>query len=146
MKSFPELAILSDEISLDLEEAFRYGEEFGFKKYEIRCFDDYEHRIPNFRPGVMERLEELVDSGVIDVTAVTPGTFTGGVALVALETRVHETRNSNMGRLVIRLRLVTLEAVKLAARLAVHMAFIAANFGVKSHVSDREPNVSFRRH
>jgi len=75
MKSFPELAILSDEISLDLEEAFRYGEEFGFKKYEIRCFDDYDHRIPNFRPGVMERLEELVDSGAIEVTAVTPGTF-----------------------------------------------------------------------
>ena len=70
-----ELAILSDEISLDLEEAFRYGTEFGFRKYEIRCFDDYDHRIPDFRPGRMERLEELVSDGTIDVTAVTPGTF-----------------------------------------------------------------------
>ena len=70
-----ELAILSDEISLDLDEAFRFGEEFGFKKYEIRCMDDYEHRIPDLRPERMDRLEELVDHGTIEVTAVTPGVF-----------------------------------------------------------------------
>lgn len=70
-----ELAILSDEISLDLEESFRIGAELGFRKYEIRCLDDYEHRIPYFNPGRFERLLELVDNDIIEVTAVTPGTF-----------------------------------------------------------------------
>ncbi|MCB1123821.1 MAG: sugar phosphate isomerase/epimerase [Verrucomicrobiae bacterium] len=70
-----ELGIISDEISLDLEEAFRLGEELGFRKYEIRCFDDYEHRIPNLFPGRIDRLKELVDNGTIEVTAITPGTF-----------------------------------------------------------------------
>ena len=70
-----ELAILSDEISLDLEEAFRFGAELGFRKYEIRCFDDYDHRVPHFRPGRLERLLQLVESDTIEVSAVTPGTF-----------------------------------------------------------------------
>jgi sugar phosphate isomerase/epimerase len=70
-----ELAIISDEISLDLEESFRIGEELGFRKYEIRCFDDYEHRVPNLLPGRVERLAELVDNGSIEITAITPGTF-----------------------------------------------------------------------
>lgn len=70
-----ELAILSDEISLNLEESFRLGKELGFRKYEIRCLDNYEHRIPNFLPGRIERLEELVNSGSIEITAITPGTF-----------------------------------------------------------------------
>ncbi len=70
-----ELAILSDELSLDLEESFRIGAEFGFHKYEIRCMDDYEHRVPNFNPGRFERILELVENDTIEVTAVTPGTF-----------------------------------------------------------------------
>jgi sugar phosphate isomerase/epimerase len=70
-----ELAIISDEISLDLEESIHHGKAFGFHKYEIRCLDDYEHRIPYFRPGHMERLEELVADGSMEITALTPGTF-----------------------------------------------------------------------
>lgn len=70
-----ELAILSDEISLNLEESLRVGAELGFRKYEIRCLDDYEHRVPNFRPGRFERLLEEVQNGTIEVSAVTPGTF-----------------------------------------------------------------------
>jgi sugar phosphate isomerase/epimerase len=70
-----DLAILSDEISLDLEEALRHGRELGFSKYEIRCLDDYEHRVPRFRPGRLERLEALVAEGGIEVTAVSPGLF-----------------------------------------------------------------------
>ena len=70
-----ELAILSDEISLDLEEAIRLGDEMGFRKYEIRCLDDYEHRVPDFLPGRIERLKELVEKQQIEITALTPGTF-----------------------------------------------------------------------
>lgn len=70
-----ELAILSDEISLDLEEAFRIGTDLGFRKYEIRCMDDYEHRVPNFNPRRYEQILQLVEAGTIEVTAVTPGTF-----------------------------------------------------------------------
>ncbi|MFP4540813.1 MAG: sugar phosphate isomerase/epimerase family protein [Opitutales bacterium] len=70
-----ELAILSDEISLDLEESMREGHALGLRKYEIRCLDDFEHRVPDFLPGRTERLEELVADGSIEVTALTPGTF-----------------------------------------------------------------------
>jgi len=70
-----ELAILSDEISLDLEEAVRFGEEMGFRKYEIRCLDDYEHRVPDFRPGRVDRLHQLVAEGRMEITALTPGVF-----------------------------------------------------------------------
>lgn len=70
-----ELAIISDEISLDLEEAIRHGEDFGFRKYEIRCLDGYEHRVPDLLPGRVERLEEWVREGRIEITALSPGTF-----------------------------------------------------------------------
>jgi sugar phosphate isomerase/epimerase len=69
------LSIISDEISLDLEESLKAAEEFGIRKFEIRCLDDYEHRIPNFRPGRLERLAELVSNGTIELTALSPGTF-----------------------------------------------------------------------
>ncbi|MDQ8183094.1 sugar phosphate isomerase/epimerase [Pelagicoccus sp. SDUM812005] len=70
-----EFSILSDEISLDIEEALQHGAALGFRKYEIRCIDDYEHRIPYFKPGREQYLQEKVDSGEIEVTAVTPGVF-----------------------------------------------------------------------
>ncbi|EDY84771.1 AP endonuclease, family 2 [Verrucomicrobiia bacterium DG1235] len=70
-----EFSILSDEISLDIEEALKHGAKMGFRKYEIRCIDDYEHRIPYFNPGREAFLQEQVDSGAIEVTAVTPGVF-----------------------------------------------------------------------
>ncbi|MCC5835312.1 MAG: sugar phosphate isomerase/epimerase [Opitutales bacterium] len=70
-----ELGIISDEVSLDLEEAFTEGKALGFNKYEIRCFDDFEYRVPYFKPGRVERLYEKVASKEIEVTALTPGTF-----------------------------------------------------------------------
>lgn len=70
-----ELAIISDEISLDLDEALEHNKEFGFRKFEIRCLDAYEHRIPDFLPGRVERLEALVADGSIEITALSPGTF-----------------------------------------------------------------------
>jgi sugar phosphate isomerase/epimerase len=70
-----DLSIISDEISLDLEESLRAAEEFGIGKFEIRCLDDYEHRVPYLLPGRLERLEELVSSGAVELTALSPGTF-----------------------------------------------------------------------
>lgn len=69
------LSIISDEISLDLEESLQAAEEFGIRKFEIRCLDDYEHRVPHFKPGRLERLQQLVSSGEIELTALSPGTF-----------------------------------------------------------------------
>lgn len=70
-----EFAILSDEISLDLDEALSEGKSIGFRKYEIRCADDYEHRVPYLRPGRFEQLRQQVDSGSIEITALSPGLF-----------------------------------------------------------------------
>lgn len=70
-----ELAIITDEISLDLEEAVRHGRELGFQTVEIRCLDDYAHRVPALLPGRRERLLELVRAGAIRISAVSPGTF-----------------------------------------------------------------------
>ncbi len=70
-----ELGIISDEVSLDLDEAFTEGKALGFNKYEIRCFDDFQYRVPYFKPGRMEQLYEKVASKEIEVTALTPGTF-----------------------------------------------------------------------
>ncbi len=70
-----ELAILSDEISLDLDEALDAGAAMGFRKYEIRCFDDYQHRVPYFKPDRESRLLERVGQDGVAVTSLTPGTF-----------------------------------------------------------------------
>ncbi|MDQ8198043.1 sugar phosphate isomerase/epimerase [Pelagicoccus enzymogenes] len=70
-----EFSILSDEISLDIEEALEHGAAMGFRKYEIRCIDDYEHRLPYFKEGREQYLQAQVDSGAIEVSAVTPGVF-----------------------------------------------------------------------
>ena len=75
-----ELAILNDEISLDLDESVRYAKEFGLRKFEIRCIDAYEHRVPNFLPGRLEQLCELVDDKSFEITALTPGTFKIGLS------------------------------------------------------------------
>lgn len=75
LPSTMEFGIISDEISLDLEEALSHGEALGFRKYEIRCLDDYDHRVPDFQPGRVELLKEAVEKGRIEITALSPGTF-----------------------------------------------------------------------
>ncbi|MFO7725760.1 MAG: sugar phosphate isomerase/epimerase family protein [Oceanipulchritudo sp.] len=70
-----ELAIISDEISLDLEESLRHGKEFGIHTYEVRCLDDYDHRVPDVRPERIAELEKAVSSEAIRLTALSPGTF-----------------------------------------------------------------------
>jgi sugar phosphate isomerase/epimerase len=70
-----ELAIVTDEIALDLEDAIRHGREFGIKKYEIRCIKSYEKRVPFIDAEDLNRVRELVDEGSIEITALSPGTF-----------------------------------------------------------------------
>lgn len=68
-----EFGIISDEISLNLEEALTEGKAMGFRKYEIRCMDSYEERVPYFKKVYEDRLIEEIEKGAIEVTAITPG-------------------------------------------------------------------------
>ncbi len=70
-----DFAILTDEISLNLDEALEEGERLGFRKYELRCIDSYEHRVPNFKSGVEDRLCREIEKKEIEFTALTPGVF-----------------------------------------------------------------------
>lgn len=70
-----DIAILSDEISLDLTEALALGKEMGFFKYEIRCADDYGHRIPDLKTHRMDELRRAVGDKAIEITAMSPGLF-----------------------------------------------------------------------
>lgn len=70
-----ELAILTDELSLDIDEALAAGAELGFRKYEVRCIDSYENRIPYFKPGREEALLSARERLGVEYTAVTPGVF-----------------------------------------------------------------------
>lgn len=69
-----ELTILTDELALDIDKALAAGAELGFSKYEVRCIDSYENRIPYFQPGREERLQAARAEGIA-FTAVTPGVF-----------------------------------------------------------------------
>ena len=70
-----DIAILSDEISLDLTEALALGKEMGFDKYEIRCADDYGHRIPDLKTHRIDELRRAVGDKAIEITAMSPGLF-----------------------------------------------------------------------
>lgn len=70
-----ELAILTDEIALDLDEALREGKALGFRKYEIRCIGSYDHRVPFIETGAEERILKEIANGEIEILALSPGTF-----------------------------------------------------------------------
>jgi len=70
-----EFGILSDEISLNLEEALREGKAMGFRKYELRCMDSYEERVPYIKKAYEERILKAIENNEIEVTALTPGLF-----------------------------------------------------------------------
>jgi len=74
-----ELAILTDELSLNLDEALAEGKALGFRKYEVRCVDSYENRVPYLKPDDEERLIQEVERREIEVTALTPGVFKIGL-------------------------------------------------------------------
>ena len=75
-----DLAILTDEISLDLDEALDEGKRLGFSKFELRCVDSYEHRVPYLNPGVEERILRKIENQEIELTALTPGLFKIGLS------------------------------------------------------------------
>lgn len=70
-----DISILTDELSLDLDTALFEGKRLGFKKYELRCIDSYEQRIPNIPAKSLETLYAAVDAKEIEITALTPGLF-----------------------------------------------------------------------
>ncbi|NIA30809.1 MAG: TIM barrel protein [Actinobacteria bacterium] len=70
-----DIAIISDEIALDIREAIQHGLEMGINKYEIRCLGSYEKRIPFVDEKDLEFLTEQVESGKIEITAISPGSF-----------------------------------------------------------------------
>jgi sugar phosphate isomerase/epimerase len=70
-----EIGILTDEISLNLDEALAEGKALGFRKYELRCVDSYEQRVPNLPAGTEERLKAEIDAGELELTALAPGLF-----------------------------------------------------------------------
>ncbi len=70
-----EIAIVSDEISLNIQEAVTIGTEMGIKKYELRCVGSYEKRIPYLDQADLEYIDRAVESGRIRIGALSPGTF-----------------------------------------------------------------------
>ncbi|HCR30846.1 MAG TPA: hypothetical protein DIV79_12605 [Opitutae bacterium] len=75
LQTMLEIGILTDEISLDLNEALTEGKALGFRKYELRCVDSYEKRVPNLPAGTEERLKAEIDAGELELTALAPGLF-----------------------------------------------------------------------
>lgn len=51
----------------------------GFKKYEIRCVGDYEHRVPYIKPEHEQILSDKVAAKEIEITALSPGVFKIGL-------------------------------------------------------------------
>ena len=70
-----EVGIVSDEISLNIEEAIEIGLDLGIKKYEIRCIGSYENRIPFIDQRAIDYLQKNIDARKIEITALSPGTF-----------------------------------------------------------------------
>jgi len=70
-----EIAIVSDEISLNIQEAVTIGTEMGIKKYELRCVGSYEKRIPYLDAEDLEYIDQAVEEGRIAIGALSPGTF-----------------------------------------------------------------------
>ncbi len=74
-----ELAILTDEISLDINDALEEGEALCLRKFELRCADSYEHRVPYLNSKVESRILKEVEQKEIEITALTPGIFKIGL-------------------------------------------------------------------
>ena len=70
-----EIAIVTDEIALDLKESLKHGLNFGIKKYELRCLGSYEKRIPYVDQKDIDLIEKLIAERKIEITALSPGTF-----------------------------------------------------------------------
>jgi len=70
-----EIGIVSDEISLDVEEAIKIGLKLGIKSYELRCVGSYEKRVPYIERKDIDFIKRNLDDGKIKITALSPGIF-----------------------------------------------------------------------
>jgi sugar phosphate isomerase/epimerase len=72
-----DIAIVTDEISLDIRTAIAEGLKLGIRKYELRCIGSYEKRVPYIDAVDYQYLRDRVRDGAIQITALSPGTFKG---------------------------------------------------------------------
>ena len=70
-----EIGIVSDEISLDIREAFEIGLKLGIRNYELRCIGSYDKRVPFADEKDIDFILREVSSGRIRITALSPGLF-----------------------------------------------------------------------
>jgi len=70
-----DIAIVTDEIALDIRTAIAEGRKLGVRKYELRCVGSYEKRIPFIDPDDYRYLLDLVQKEEIEITALSPGIF-----------------------------------------------------------------------
>ncbi|MCA9740256.1 MAG: sugar phosphate isomerase/epimerase [Deferribacteres bacterium] len=67
------IAFVTDEISLDVEEAVQIGTSWGIYDYELRVIGD--KRVPHFDEATVQQLLQLKEKYKINYTALSPGTF-----------------------------------------------------------------------
>jgi sugar phosphate isomerase/epimerase len=70
-----DIAIVTDEIALDIHTAIEEASNLGIRKFELRCVGSYEKRVPYIDPEDYQYLLGLVRQDAIQVTALSPGSF-----------------------------------------------------------------------
>ncbi|HPN33173.1 MAG TPA: TIM barrel protein [bacterium] len=70
-----DIAIVTDEIALDIRTAIAEGLKLGVRKYELRCIGSYDKRVPFVDPEDYRYVLDLVQKGAIEITALSPGIF-----------------------------------------------------------------------
>lgn len=68
-----ELGIVSDEISLNFEEAFRYASAWGIRLFELRNL--LSGRVPFVEASEIRSIESILKNEDVQVTAISPGLF-----------------------------------------------------------------------
>jgi sugar phosphate isomerase/epimerase len=67
------IGIVTDEISLNIDEAFNYCKEWDINLVELRCLES--GRVPNINEEELGKLLKLKKNFGIEVTAISPGIF-----------------------------------------------------------------------
>lgn len=70
-----QIGIVSDEISLDIKEAIDIGLQLEIKNYELRFIGSYEKRVPYVDDRDIDFILKNIESGKINITALSPGIF-----------------------------------------------------------------------
>ncbi len=117
-----QIGIVSDEISLDIKESIEIGLKLGIKNYELRCIGGYEKRVPYVDSKDIDFILKNVESGKINITALSPGIF--------------KIRPSEHEKVKFELETVLPDTFKLARKLSVNKIII---FGF---IKDQRPDDS----